>query len=169
MESLLRAPSSNLYHCIMRSPSFDCLLRTRLLFQDSEREEPSPPKQCLPLQTRTGHRPPDGPHADVQSRRAPASINTCHDVRFAPHVGADGDARWISNPHHRGCARSQDRDDPRAHPDGLRGKPDFLSEAHGPSTVALQQRCHRASAPARRPSWPSMPLPRPQRPPPGEG
>ena len=27
-----------------------------------------------------------------------------------------------------------------------------LSEAHGPSTVALQQRCHRASAPARRPS-----------------
>ena len=38
------------------------------------------------------------------------------------------------------------------HDDGLRGKPDFLSEAHGPSTVALQQRCHRASAPARRPS-----------------
>ena len=52
------------------------------------------------------------------------------------------------------------------HDDGLRGKPDFLSEAHGPSTVALQQRCHRASAPARRPSWPSMPRPRPQRPPP---
>lgn len=52
------------------------------------------------------------------------------------------------------------------HDDGLRGKPDFLSEAHGPSTVALQQRCHRASAPARRPSWPPMPRSRPQRPPP---
>lgn len=53
--------------------------------------------------------------------------------------------------------------------DGLRGKPDFLSEAHGPSTVALQQRCHRASAPARRPSWPPMSRPRPQRTPrPGE-
>jgi len=52
------------------------------------------------------------------------------------------------------------------HDDGLRGKPDFLSEAHGPSTVALQQRCHRASAPARRPSWPPMPRPSPQRPPP---
>ena len=82
-----------------------------------------------------------------------------------------------STPHHRGCARRQGRDDesaPRAQPeerprrprprrrrtplpsprhdDGLRGKPDFLSEAPGPSTVALQQRCHRASAPDRRPS-----------------
>ena len=58
------------------------------------------------------------------------------------------------------------RSRPRADHDELRGKPDFLSEAHGPSTVALQQRCHRASAPARRPSWPPMPRPRPQRPPP---
>ena len=38
------------------------------------------------------------------------------------------------------------------HDDGLRGKPDSLSEAPGPSTVALQQRCHRASASAWRPS-----------------
>jgi hypothetical protein len=25
--------------------------------------------------------------ADVQSRRSPALLNTCHDSRFAPHVG----------------------------------------------------------------------------------
>ena len=37
VESLLRAPPSNLYHCIMRSPSFGCLLRSRLLLQISER------------------------------------------------------------------------------------------------------------------------------------
>ena len=30
--------------------------------------------------------------SDVQSRRAPALINTCHDARFAPHVGANVDA-----------------------------------------------------------------------------
>ena len=46
-----------------------------------------------------------------------------------------------------------------AHDDRLRGKPNFLSEAHGPSTVARQQRCHRASAPARRPFCPPMPRP----------
>jgi hypothetical protein len=56
------------------------------------------------------------------------------------------------------------RSRPRANHDRLRGKPDCLPEAHGPSAVALQQRCHRASAPARRPSWPPMPRPRPQRP-----
>jgi len=27
--------------------------------------------------------------SDVQSRRTPALINTCHDARFAPHVGAN--------------------------------------------------------------------------------
>ncbi len=30
--------------------------------------------------------------SDVQSRRAPALINTCHDARFAPHVGANVNA-----------------------------------------------------------------------------
>jgi len=57
------------------------------------------------------------------------------------------------------------RSRPRTDHDELRGKPDFLSEANGPSAVALQQGCHRASAPARRPSRPPMPRPRPQRPP----
>jgi len=37
VEGLLRAPASNLYHCIMRSLSFGCLLRSRLLLQISER------------------------------------------------------------------------------------------------------------------------------------
>ena len=36
---------------------------------------------------------------------------------------------------------------------------DVLSSANGPSTVAMQQRCHRASASARSPSWPPMPRP----------
>jgi len=57
----------------------------------------------------------------------------------------------------------------RSHPhtdhDEVRGKPDALPDAHGPSAVALQQRCHRTSAPARRPFRPPMPRPRPQRPP----
>ena len=82
-----------------------------------------------------------------------------------------------STPHHRGCARRQDRDDesaPRAQPEGRPHRPlprrrhtrapvpapqrraareaRSLSEAPGPSTVALQQRCHRASASAWRPS-----------------
>jgi hypothetical protein len=30
--------------------------------------------------------------SDVQSRRAPALINTCHDAQFAPHVGANVNA-----------------------------------------------------------------------------
>jgi hypothetical protein len=30
--------------------------------------------------------------SDVQSRRAPALINTCHGARFAPHVGANVNA-----------------------------------------------------------------------------
>jgi len=29
----------------------------------------------------------------VQSRRAPAFINTCHDARFDPHVGANADCK----------------------------------------------------------------------------
>ena len=33
--------------------------------------------------------------SDVQSRRAPALINTCHDARFAPHVGANVKAGYI--------------------------------------------------------------------------
>ena len=57
------------------------------------------PKPYLPLQTRTRDRPPDRPQrtllpltpqspqgADVQSGRAPALINTCHDTRFAPYM-----------------------------------------------------------------------------------
>jgi hypothetical protein len=38
-----------------------------------------------------------------------------------------------------------------------------LSSANGPSTAALQQRCHRTSASARSPSWPPMPGPHLQR------
>ena len=30
----------------------------------------------------------------MQSRRAPALINTCHDARFAPHVGANVNAEF---------------------------------------------------------------------------
>ena len=37
------------------------------------------------------------------------------------------------------------------------GKTDVLSSANGPSTVALQHRCHSASASARSRSWPTMP------------
>jgi hypothetical protein len=33
--------------------------------------------------------PPPSSPSDVQNRRAPELINTCHDARFAPHVGAD--------------------------------------------------------------------------------
>ena len=33
--------------------------------------------------------------SDVQSRRAPALKNTCHDARFAPHVGANVNAGYI--------------------------------------------------------------------------
>jgi hypothetical protein len=34
--------------------------------------------------------------SDVQSRRAPALKNTCHDARFAPHVGFNVNAGYIS-------------------------------------------------------------------------
>ncbi len=40
---------------------------------------------------------------------------------------------------------------------------DRLPFANGPSTAALQQRCHSTSASARSPSWPPMPGPRLQR------
>jgi hypothetical protein len=43
------------------------------------------------------------------------------------------------------------------------GKTNVLLSANGPSTVAQQQRCHRTSALARSPSWPTMPSPRLQR------
>ena len=58
--------------------------------------------------------------------------------------------------------------EPRPHSDGdgLRGNPGDLSAENGPSTVAPQQRCHRASEPAQSPSWPPMPPFRLQRPPP---
>jgi hypothetical protein len=36
--------------------------------------------------------------SDVQSRRAPALINTCHDARFAPHVGPTARPRHTSLP-----------------------------------------------------------------------
>ena len=42
-------------------------------------------------------------------------------------------------------------------------KTGVLSSENGPSTVTLQQRCHRTSASARSPSWPPMPRPRLQR------
>ena len=42
-------------------------------------------------------------------------------------------------------------------------KTNVLSSANDPSTVALQQRCHRTSASAPSPSWPHMPRPRLQR------
>jgi hypothetical protein len=52
-----------------------------------------PPKPYLPLQTRTRHRQSHRPHPMCKlSRRAPAFINTCHDARFAPHVGANANA-----------------------------------------------------------------------------
>jgi hypothetical protein len=43
------------------------------------------------------------------------------------------------------------------------GEIDVLSSANGPSTVALQQRCHHTSASAGSPSWQPMPRPRLQR------
>ena len=42
------------------------------------------------------------------------------------------------------------------------GRPDVLSN-NLPLHRVMQQRCHHASAPARIPSWPPMPRPRPQR------
>jgi len=56
----------------------------------------TPPKQFLPLQTRTGHTQSHRPHPMCKVDKhqcvcfitaAPALINICHDARFAPHVG----------------------------------------------------------------------------------
>jgi hypothetical protein len=44
-----------------------------------------PPKPYLPLKTRTRTQTITHTPSDVQSRRAPALIDTCHDARFAPH------------------------------------------------------------------------------------
>ena len=73
-----------------------------------------------------------------------------------PH--ADGRAAPGARPRFRPPRR---RDPNPRQQDG--GKTNVLSSANGPSTVALQQRCHRTSASASSPSWPPMPGPRLQR------
>jgi hypothetical protein len=53
----------------------------------SQNEEKTPPPQTVPAPTDENltYTITQTP-SDVQSRRAPALINTCHDARFAPHV-----------------------------------------------------------------------------------
>jgi hypothetical protein len=53
----------------------------------SQNEEKNPPPQTVPASTDENltYKITQTP-SDVQSRRAPVLINTCHDARFAPHV-----------------------------------------------------------------------------------
>jgi hypothetical protein len=60
----------------------------------SQNEEKTPPlTQTVPAPTDENltHTITQTP-SDVQSRRSAAMINTCHDARFAPHVGANVNA-----------------------------------------------------------------------------
>ena len=112
------------------------------------------------------------------TRRATSSPDDDEDIPRAQHAAIGTQGNYV-NPHadsdephkrdtHAGACPTvaPPRPAPAPTTTGCAEKPDVLSAANGPSTVALQQRCHRASAPARSPSWPPMSRSPPQRPPP---